>query len=82
MAFKHPLARGAQVWAAKTLENRDQRMLVIVTTIALDPGHKNYKKSLVDKLSEAARQHLTETREAEGYVLMNRLRDWKSRASE
>ena len=78
MAFKHPLARGAQVWVAKTLDNRDQPTLVIVTTIALNPGHRNYKRSLVDKLSGAARDYLAETKEADAYVLVNRLRDWKT----
>ena len=81
MAFKHPLARGSQVWVAKTLDNRDQPTLVIVTTIALDPSHKNFKKSLVDKLSGAAREYLAETKEAEAYVLVNRLRDWKARGT-
>ena len=81
MAFKHPLARGAHIWVAKTLDNRDHPTLVIVTTIALDASQRNYKKSLVDKLSAAAREYLAETKEADSYVLINRLRDWKTRAT-
>ncbi|HTR14057.1 MAG TPA: hypothetical protein VMI72_12595 [Roseiarcus sp.] len=81
MAFKHPLARGAQIWVAKTLDNRDHPTLVIVTTIALDASHKNYKRSLVEKLSGAARDYLAETKEADAYVLVNRLRDWKARGT-
>ena len=77
MAFVHPLARGAKVWTAKALDDSEQRVLVIVTTIALDPSHKGYKKSLIDKLSRAVRDHLAESKEAEAFVLVNRLRDWK-----
>ena len=50
---------------------------MIVTTIPLDPGQKGYKKSLVEKLSRAAREHLAESKDAELFVLINRLRDWK-----
>jgi len=77
MAFVHPLARGAKVWTAKALDDTEQRMLVIVTTIALDPRQKGYKKSLVEKLSRAARDHLAESKEAGAFMLVNRLRDWR-----
>ena len=60
MAFSHPLARGAKVWTAKTHDGGEQRVLVIVTTIPLDPGEKGYKKSLVERLSRAARDYLAE----------------------
>jgi len=42
MAFSHPLARGAKVWTAKTHDGNEQRVLVIVTTIPLDPGEKGF----------------------------------------
>jgi hypothetical protein len=77
MAFVHPLARGAKVWTAKNQDNSDQRILVIVTTISLDATQKGYKKSLVDRLSRAARDHLAESKEAGSFMLINRLRDWK-----
>ena len=77
MAFVHPLARGAKVWTAKGHDDREQRILVIVTTIPLDPGQKGYKKSLVEKLSRAAREHLANSKDAESFMLINRLRDWK-----
>jgi len=77
MAFVHPLARGAKVWTAKGHDDSEQRILVIVTTIPLDPGQKGYKKSLVEKLSRAAREHITDSKDAELFVLVNRLRDWK-----
>ena len=77
MAFVHPLARGAKLWTARSLDDSEQRVLVIVTTISLDPSHKGYKKSLVEKLSRAAREHLAGSKEAGAFVLINRLRDWK-----
>ena len=64
------------MWTAKGLDDSEQRILVIVTTVALDPAQKGYKKSLVEKLSRAAREHLTESKEAQSFVLVNRLRDW------
>jgi hypothetical protein len=75
MAFVHPLARGAKVWTAMRGDS-EQRILVIVTTVPLDPGQKGYKKSLVEKLSRVAREHLAESKDAEAFVLINRLRDW------
>ena len=60
MAFSHPLARGAKVWTAKAHDGSEQRVLVVVTTIPLDPGEKGYKKSLVERLSRAARDYLAD----------------------
>ncbi len=76
MAFAHPLARAAKIWTARGADDSEQRVLVIVTTIPLDAGQKGYKKSLVEKLSRAARDHLAGSKEAESFVLINRLRDW------
>lgn len=78
MAFVHPLARGAKVWTAKSGDDSEQRILVIVTTIPLDSHHKGYKKSLVEKLSRAAREHIADSKEAEGFMLVSRLRDWNA----
>jgi hypothetical protein len=78
MAFVHPLARGAKVWTAQSHDGGEQRILVIVTTIALEPGQKGYKKSLVERLSRAAREYLGNSNEAASFVLVNRLRDWKT----
>ena len=76
MAFAHPLARAAKIWTARGADDSEQRVLVIVTTIPLDAEQKGYKKSLVEKLSRAARDHLAGSKEAESFVLINRLRDW------
>ena len=77
MPFRHPLARAAKVWTARDLnDGQEHRILVIVTTIPLDRAHDSYKKSLVDRLSSAAKAHLLATSEATSFVLVNRLRDW------
>ncbi len=76
MKFSHPLARAAKLWSAKSLDGTDQPLLIIVTTIELDAGRKNYKEKLINKLSTAAREYLAETREATAFVLTNRARDW------
>ncbi len=76
MAFSHPLSRGAKVWTAKAHDGSEQRILVVVTTIALEPGQKGYKKSLVERLSRAAADYLANSKEAASYLLMQRMRDW------
>jgi hypothetical protein len=75
MAFSHPLARSAKVWTAKAHDGGEQRVLVIVTTIPLDPDEKGYKKSLVERLSRAARDYLGDSKEAASFLLMHRMRD-------
>lgn len=79
MTFAHPLARAAKIWTARGADGSEQRVLVIVTTIPLDADHKGYKKSLVEKLSRAARDHVAATKDASSFVLINRLRDWGPR---
>ena len=76
MAFAHPLARAAKVWTAKAADDSEQRILVIVTTIPLETGHKGYKKSLVEKLTRAAREYLAESKDAASFVLVSRPREW------
>ena len=48
------------MWIAKTHDGGEQRVLVIVTTIPLGPNDKGYKKSLVERLSRAARDYLAD----------------------
>jgi hypothetical protein len=76
MAFAHPLARAAKVWTAKGADDSEQRILVIVTTIPLETDHKGYKKSLVEKLTRAAREYLAESKDAGSFVLVSRPREW------
>ena len=78
MAFSHPLARGAKVWTAKAQDGGEQRVLVIVTTIPLEPNDKGYKKSLVERLSRAAGDYLADSNEAGSFLLMSRMRDWSA----
>ena len=78
MTFSHPLARGAKVWTAKGHDGGEQRVLVIVTTIPLEPNDKAYKKSLVERLSRAAHDYLASSNEASLFLLVNRLRNWKA----
>ena len=78
MSFSHPLARGAKVWTAKAHDGSEQRVLVIVTTIPLEPNEKGYKKSLVERLSRAAREHLADSNEAASFMLVHRLREWSA----
>jgi hypothetical protein len=75
MTFSHPLARAAEAWPANTKLGKVRNMLVIVTTLALDPKSKSYKKKLVDRLSLAAEEYLAENSgEASGFILVNRVR--------
>jgi hypothetical protein len=76
MTFSHPLARASKVWTASTHDGGEQRVLVIVTTIPLEPNDKGYKKSLVDRLSRAARDYLADSNEAASFLLMSRMREW------
>jgi hypothetical protein len=77
MTFSHPLARAAKVWTAKAIDGAEQRILVIVTTIPLEPHEKGYKKSLVERLSSAAQAYIADSKEAASFLLISRLRDWK-----
>jgi hypothetical protein len=76
MIFSHPLARRASVFTAKNSDGSEYGVLVIVTTLELDPKSQNYKKPFVEKLSRAARDYLAGSEEAAAFVLMNRPRDW------
>jgi hypothetical protein len=77
VAFSHPLARSAKVFAAHGLAGEERAMLAIVTTLELDPNSKNYKKPLVGKLSRAAQKYLADSGKATAFVLMNRPKDWR-----
>ena len=74
--FSHPLARTARVWTTQNLDGSERRVLVIVTTMELDPSGRHYKKKLVDKLSQAASEHLAQSSVASAFVIMNPMRQW------
>jgi hypothetical protein len=77
MPFTHPLARAAKAWAATTQIGTVRRMLVVVTTLELDPKSKKYKKKLIESLASAANEYVAANpKEASGFIFINRLRDW------
>jgi hypothetical protein len=53
-------------------------VLVVITTIPLEPDEKGYKKSLVERLGRAAHDYLADSKEASSFVLASRMRDWKA----
>jgi len=75
--FSHPLARAARVWRGESHDGSEQRVLVVVTTLELDPGSNHYKAKLVDKLTRAAKEYLEQSSEAASFVIMNPLREWR-----
>lgn len=77
MEFTHPLARKAKVWPSRNSDGGERRILVIVTTIVLNPESERFKQKLVDRLSDAAQKFLSESGAADGFLLMTRLKDWK-----
>ena len=76
MSFAHPLARKAKVWPLRSQDGSERRVLVVITTLVLDPKSEDYKKKLVDRLSDAVSLHLTTAPEADGFILLNRMREW------
>ena len=74
--FTHPLARAARVWRARNLDGSEWDVLVIVTTIVLDPNNDRYNDTLVERLSRAANGYLARSSEATAFVLVNRMRQW------
>ena len=76
LPFTHTLARHAKVWTAQNDTGTAKDVLVIVTTLELEPSHKHHKADKVAKLSDAARKWIADTHEAEDFVLVNRHRDW------
>lgn len=73
MKFDHPLARSAKIWPAELVGGERRDVLVVVTTLELDPEGKKFKPVHVERLSQAARDFLAERPEkATGFVLMNK----------
>ena len=75
--FKHPLARDAKVWTTGGNAGSTSRLLVIITTLELDSGHKSFKADKVGRLSDAARDWIKANAvAASDFVLISRPRDW------
>jgi hypothetical protein len=77
MCFSHPLARKAKVWPMKTREGSDRNVLVIVTSLVLDPQSEKYKKKLVDRLSKEASAYVAGNAGITDFVLINRIKEWE-----
>ena len=70
------------MWTAKANDGAEQRVLVVITTIPLEPHEKGYKKSLVERLGRAAHDYLANSKEASSFVLASRTRDWNAGKAE
>ena len=76
MGFLHPLARKAKVWPMTLHDGTELSVLVIVTTLVLDPQGAGYRKKLVERLNEAARTFVAEHSDVSDFLLINRAKDW------
>jgi hypothetical protein len=77
MRFSHPLARDAKVWPARSSDGTVKSILVIVTTLELEPESKKFKKDKIERLSGAAQEFIAEQSPAvESFLLMSRVKDW------
>jgi hypothetical protein len=77
MRFAHPLAKKAKVWPMKTRDGSDGHVLVVVTSLVLDPQSEKYKKKLFDRLSEEASAYVAGNAGISGFVLINRMKEWE-----
>lgn len=76
MSFSHPLAKKAKIWPMQSRDGSERRVLVVVTTLVLDPDNEKYKQKLVDRLSDEARAYIAEQDGVTDFVLINRLKEW------
>ncbi len=74
--FKHPLARKAIVAAAHPRKGGEQKMLLIVTTLVLDPKGDGFNAKNVERLHDAAKSYLAEEAGLSGYLIVDRPKDW------
>lgn len=68
--FTHPLARQAQVWKTEGVTGKEGKILVVVTTLELDPKQKGYKADKFKRLSDAAREWVSHNPDEAGDVLV------------
>ena len=47
MTFEHPLARTSRIGSTAGVKGKVRRILVIITGLQLDEGHKKYKEEPV-----------------------------------
>ena len=76
MSFAHPLAKKAKLWPMRSKDGSMIPVLVVVTTLVLDPEKENYKKNLVNRLSDAVSEYLAANPAVTDFILINRMKDW------
>ena len=70
MAFGHPLAREARITKMVARDGKATNVLIVSTTLELDPDHGRFKKDKVGRLADAAMEYLSEhPGKAVGYAL-------------
>jgi hypothetical protein len=74
--FKHPLARKATTTKFRQRDGGEHELLVIVTTLELDPAADGFSAKNVERLHDAAKAFVAETGPLAGYVIVNRPKDW------
>ena len=75
-AFKHPLARNATIARRRGRQGEDEAVLVIVTTLDLDPKSRGHNAKNLNRLRDAAKDYLAEREDLGGYVILNRVKQW------
>jgi hypothetical protein len=75
-AFKHPLARRATITSLRQRDGGEHPLLVIVTTLDLDPEAKRFSKKNFDRLHAAAHAFVAATPDIFGYSVVNRPKEW------
>ena len=82
MRFFHTLARDAMVWPSYLPDGTTQRTLIVVTTLELNPESRKFKADKVERLAEAASEFIDKhSGKIASFVLINRPRDWRPRAT-
>lgn len=74
--FKHPLARNATLAKLHPRDGDETSVLVVVTTLTLEPDAKGYSAKNIARLHEAARAFVAQTEGVTAYALVNRPKEW------
>jgi len=74
--FEHPLARKAKIWKAKMRDGAELDLLIVVTTLELDPAAHGYVKKHVERLTNEIEAYVAATPNLAGYALVDRPKDW------
>ena len=76
-SFHHPLARDAKIWSSAGLAGQALPILVIITSLELDPQHARFSTKNFERLTASAKEWIeANASEASDYLLMNRPKKW------